>query len=444
MITEKDIKPIPKYIIERIKQKDKHNFYNTRYYNYFTKIKGDLAQITVACKTHDKQWICKQVAVHTLHSNHCLVKDIDYTVMGIATSWYYQGISRTKKYSEGKWEQAEDRYYNIACDTVNKSYALKFKQFKYSMADKYKYWDIMKYLKLFEKYPQAEYLMKLGLQHFATKKSILNKIGKDKKFRKWIIQNKKILKNEYGNYPYFSTSTILDAYRQNFDLLTTFQFELEKRELMDNYHFKHFNDLIPNKEIPKFMEYLKTQDIDCALYDDYASACKFLNLDMSLPKNKYPHDFMRWHDIRINEKHSKEAEIDEEKRKQLYKQFAKVADKYLTLQRDKKDKYIMLIAKSPAELIKEGEKLHHCVGRMGYDQKFAKEVSLIFFIRTKEQPTKPLATLEYSLVNHKVLQCYADHDRKPSDEILNYVKRKWLPYANRKISKLNSKTSSAI
>ena len=264
----------------------------------------------------------------------------------------------------------------------------------------------------------------------------LKRIEKDKQFRKWIIQNKKILLNEYGDYPYFSTTTVLDAYKQNFDLLTTFHFELKKKELMNDYNFKHFSDLIPNKEIPKFMEYIKTQGISCALYDDYVSACKFLNLDMSLPKNKYPHDFMRWHDIRINEKHSKEAELDKEKRKQLYKQFSEVANKYLTLQRDKKDKYIMLIAKSPAELINEGEKLHHCVGRMGYDQKFAKEESLIFFIRTKEEPETPLATLEYSLENHKILQCYADHDRKPSDEILNYVKRKWLPYANRKIRQI--------
>lgn len=437
MITEKDIKPIPKYIIEKIKQKDKNQLYYTRYYKYLTKIKGELAQITVACKTHDKQWLCKQIAVHTLHSNTCLVRDIEYSMVGYSTSWYCQGVStRTKKYNDGKWEQADDKYFNIACDILNKGYALKFKQFKYSMANTYKYWDIMKYLKTFEKYPQAEYLMKLGLQQFATKLSILKKIEKDKKFRKWIIQNRKILLNEYGNYPYFSTTTILDAYKQNYELLTAFQFELDKRELINNYHFKHFSDLIPNNEIPKFKDYLKMQDIDCALYDDYITACRFLNLDMSLPKNKYPHDFMRWHDIRINEKHSKEAELDKEKRKQLYKQFSKVSKKYLTLQRDMKDKYITLIAKSPADLINEGNKLHHCVGRMGYDQKFAKEQTLIFFIRLKDDKDTPLATLEYSLENHKILQCYGDNDTKPSDEIMNYVKRKWLPYANKKIRQI--------
>ena len=43
---------------------------------------------------------------------------------------------------------------------------------------------------------------------------------------------------------------------------------------------------------------------------------------------------------------------------------------------------------------------------MNYDQRFIREESLIFFIRKKEQPDTPLVTLEYSLRNHKVLQCY--------------------------------------
>ena len=60
----------------------------------------------------------------------------------------------------------------------------------------------------------------------------------------------------------------------------------------------------------------------------------------------------------------------------------------------------------------------HCVGRMNYDRRFVREESLIFFVRTKEQPDIPFVTLEYSLRNHKVLQCYGEHDHKPSEDIL--------------------------
>ena len=97
---------------------------------------------------------------------------------------------------------------------------------------------------------------------------------------------------------------------------------------------------------------------------------------------------------------------------------------------------MIIIAKSPADLIKEGEILHHCVGRMGYDQKFAREETLIFFVRNKDAIETPFVTLEYSLKNHKILQCYADNDTKPTEQVLEFVNNKWLPYANKKIRKI--------
>ena len=73
---------------------------------------------------------------------------------------------------------------------------------------------------------------------------------------------------------------------------------------------------------------------------------------------------------------------------------------------------------------------------MNYDQKFAREESLIFFVRDKNNINKPYVTMEYSLINHKILQCYAQKDSKPTDKVLNFVNKKWLPYANRKIKKV--------
>ena len=101
-----------------------------------------------------------------------------------------------------------------------------------------------------------------------------------------------------------------------------------------------------------------------------------------------------------------------------------------------KEKFVCIIPHSPQDLINEGDALHHCVGRMGYDEKFAKEQSLIFFIRVVSEPDKPLVTVEYSLSQKKVLQCYADHDSKPDNAIEKYVYTKWLPYANKKLKRI--------
>lgn len=436
MIKEKDIKPIPNYIAKIMKRKSADGF--SHFYSYLTKVRGELVRITVACKTYDKQWFCKQVVVHGIHSNNCLVRDMEYSLMGFSVGWYDEGISKSRKtFDDNKWCKAPDKYYEPYAPIVNRKYALKFDEYKYSVADKYMYNDFFKYLRIYEQYPQAEYLMKMGLQHLATKKLILIKVEKDKDFRKWLIRNTKILKNEYGNYPYFTAQTIFSAYKRNISILEAQKFDLLQKELLQDYNYSNYiGHVITKDEIYNFLKYIEKQNANISSYADYVKACEYLNLDMSLDKNKYPHDFKKWHDIRIDEYHSKQAEEDKEKRKAFYKDFEIIAKKYLSLERLKQEDFVVIIAKSPAELIREGKILHHCVGYMGYDQKFVREESLIFFIRDKNNVKKPFVTVEYSPDKHKVLQCYGNNDSKPSDNVLEFVNKKWLPYANRKLKQL--------
>lgn len=203
-------------------------------------------------------------------------------------------------------------------------------------------------------------------------------------------------------------------------------------ELSKDTGLKELRTFFSN-DLEKFMNYIGEQNTNPYSYKDYLRACNYLGLDMSMDKNRYPHDFKRWHDIRIDEYNTAKALKDEQERKKLYAKFAAVASKYLGLEYDKKSVYIAIIAQKPSDLIHEGELLHHCVGRMGYDQKFAREESLIFFIRTKEQPDVSFVTIEYSPKQKRVLQCYGDHDSKPNDSVMEFVNKKWLPYANKKI-----------
>lgn len=433
MITEKNIRKIPKYMLHKIQQLDRNEFPqpdgHKRFYKYYTLYKRELCEVIVAVRHYRKQWYCKQVVVHGIHTDKVYIQDIAIIRGFYAVGWYCEGISKYEHWYDYDWGYNDEKYFHIFAPIVNKEFITSLPQYKYAALDLYIYNDILKYLRLYEQYPQAEYLVKTGLAQYATSKMILRQCAKDKQFCKWLYQNRFVIK------PHYYVSSLIKAYKQKLDIEAVYQFDAFKKSFDHSDNFCELKEKFKGAERQKLLEYLIKQEIDGYCYLDYLHACEYLGLDMTLDRNRYPHDFKRWHDIRIDEYHSAKAKADAKARRILYNNFRKVAEKYLALQHDKTD-FAIVIAKSPAELVQEGDALHHCVGRMGYDQKFAREESLIFFVRHKDQIEIPFVTLEYSPKQHKVLQCYADHDSKPAKDVLDFVNKIWLPYANRKIKKV--------
>ena len=430
------IKPVPKYIVERIKRYDKENLTcapgHTRFYSYLTKNDGELVKVTVAVRNHYKQWLYKQVAVHGLNSKECFVKDmVFYYIAGYQVGWYEQGLQKSERWYESTdWGCSDDKYFDPFAPIVNREYLDKFPEYKYSAVNLYRGVDILKYLRYYKQYPQIEYLMKAGLSDYAFSTQILKEIGKNRRFCKWLMKNRaEIMQNNYY------VDVILRAFRTNKPVADLQAYKKYRMQLSKEAELKELRTFFKN-DLEKFVLYIRSQNTNPYSYRDYLRACNYLGLNMSESKNRYPHDFKRWHDIRIDEYNTAKALKDEQERKALYDRFAAVASKYLGLEYDKKSVYIAIIAQKPSDLIHEGELLHHCVGRMGYDQKFAREESLIFFIRTKSQPDVPFVTIEYSPAQKRIVQCYGDHDSKPTEEVINFVHKKWLPYANRKLKQL--------
>ena len=434
MITYDDIKPIPKHILKLIEKADNiaHPVPsgNTRFYSYLTRYRKELVRVTVAVRNKYKKWYCKQVAIHGIHTDKVFLQDIELVMGFYKVGWYRDGLSKTETWHDYDWGTNDAKFFRIYCPIVNLNYLKTLPEYKYSASDLYEYNDILKYLKFYEEYPQIELLVKGGLSNLATSKMIVKKCAKDKKFAKWLLQNKEEVKR--CGY----TSSLINAYKLNKSIREIYKFDSFKKAFDRPENFKQLKEMFTGKERIKFLNYLINQHADGSSYSDYLDACRYLGIDMNEDKNRYPHNFKKWHDIRIDQYHTQKALDDEKARKDLYKTFNKVANKYMSLQRKLKDNFIMIIAKSPDELILEGKTLHHCVGRMNYDQKFAREESLIFFVRDKNNPQTPLVTVEYSLINHKVLQCYAEYNRQPKQDILNFVNNIWLPYANRKIKKV--------
>lgn len=450
MLDRNYIKPIPKTIIAAIKREDKKHHKtpcgNSRCYSYLATWHKELVKVTVAVKHYKEKWYCKQVAVHGLRSENALVKDIEYfTIAGYVIGWHdMKACSRKKYWEDGIWYSCNGKYFDLYAPCVNLDYLERFPEYQYSEYKNAHYKEILSYLRLYEQFPEAEYLVKSGLKYYATSKTILKKMRKDKSFHKWLVAHKD---NDMSAGKYYCNA-ILHAYANNVPIKQADMLEYRKRHLVADYHGKDIVKLAIKKgvkgEYERFFAYLDKHDISNYLYLDYIHACNFLNLDCYDDKIRYPKDFHRWHDIRIEERRVVEAEQErlrkekaKKEKEKLVSDFLIAAEKYLPLAEFSGDKhYAIFIARSPAELVKEGNALSHCVGHNGYDKKMANQETLIFFVRKIDELDKPFVTLEYSLKSKKVLQCYAYRNTKPEEKVLKFVHKKWLPYANRQLKKI--------
>lgn len=433
------IKPIPKKILELIRKRDEkdypHPTTETRYYAYLTKNEGELVKITVAVKNYYTRWLHKQVAVHGVHSyDYCFIKDMCFTYCGggYHVGWYSEGVKKCQKwYERGYWGYQSDHLFDPYAPVVNREYIAKFPEYKYSAYEQYTFCDILQYLRTYEKYPQAEYLVKLGLLDYAQKKSILEKAGKDKYFRRWLGRNKETFIKER-----IYVTSLLAAYNKSRDILGMQCYQEAKNALTSKANtYKSLKELFSDN-VEQFCLYLEKQKAHVSSYEDYRIACAYLGLDFTQEKHRLPHDFKKWHDIRTDQYATQLAIENEKKKAELYEKFANVAEKYSRMQYDKNPYFSIIIPRTPAELIIEGQALSHCVGKMNYDQKFAREESLIFFIRKKDNLNEPFVTLEYSLITQRIQQCYGYGDKNPEKNVLNYAHEEWFPYAKRQVQKI--------
>lgn len=128
-------------------------------------------------------------------------------------------------------------------------------------------------------------------------------------------------------------------------------------------------------------------------YIDYIREASQLGYDLTDDSVLYPKDIIDAHARTISQMRYAENEI-------LRKAFRKVVKDLRKLAWETDDLLIRPAA-SQTELIREGKKLHHCVG--SYAERMAKGETAIFLIRKKEDPKTPYYTLEFR--QGKIVQC---------------------------------------
>lgn len=222
-------------------------------------------------------WLYKQVAVHGLNSDICYIKDmVFYYISGYSVGWYEQGTQNAPRWYEStEWDYSDDKYFDPFAPIVNREYLDKFPKYKYSAVNLYKGVNVLKYLRFYEKYPQIEYLMKAGLDGYAFSKQILQKIGKNKRFAKWLMKNRaELSRNDYN------VDVVKASFRTGKPLAELQNIRKNQHALKKAVGISELRMFFKN-DLEKFVTYLATQKTSVYCYNDYFRACNYLGLNMT-------------------------------------------------------------------------------------------------------------------------------------------------------------------
>jgi hypothetical protein len=291
--------------------------------------------------------------------------------------------------------------------------------FQYSAWENYTDMEeqILRYLALFAKYPQSEYLSKCGLS--ALVKSYLDKLpaaggvlnwrGKSPrkvlgfqpakqelshagkadlaggKLAHWIALRKsgcQILLPDLDAYGWLNETLILKSLREfvPFDKLLTYQKRLEKRGELAAYFFRD--------------------------YLDYLRECQQLGYDMSCKESLYPNKLAEKHlqnQLRIT--HRRDRQLDQK----ISERYPRLVEKYEYAAKH----FCIVVPKNSGDLIAEGRDLFHCVG--DYIASYANGFTDIVFLRKAAEPAASYYTME--IYGGKILQCRGLENCDPTKEI---------------------------
>lgn len=289
------------------------------------------------------------------------------------------------------------------------------------------------YIGLYRKYPICEMLMKLNIKRMWSEKA-LEFIAANKDFQKWLFKNAEKVSD-------MAFQIARNAFKKNangdpadYQASLRFRIEAGKEASFDNkLIYKKVLKFAPQE---KLYEYIKEKHITRQSYGDYLTACDWLHLDFSDTKVLFPKNFTEMHDLYTAQYAEYANDVEAKKHLQISAKMLKTAEKFSFLEIFSDNSYSVFVARSKGDLINEGEKLHHCVGRMDYDKRQADGTSVICFIRKNGELENPFVTAEIKIGDSRlsVNQCYGDKDTVVHD-VDSFVDS-WMKFSNRQYKKI--------
>lgn len=201
------------------------------------------------------------------------------------------------------------------------------------------------------------------------------------------------------------------------------------REITKYIKWKSLDDIclfLQRKNLRKTLNYLdklqqETQEAPTTVlrdYEDYLEQLARLRIKAD-KQNRFPSNFYHVHEelsqiIREKDEKFEKAKL-REKNKILRKAVEEVKSDYET----RSNTFMIVWPRSKADFTKEGQLQHNCVG--GYFERCAKGETTVFFLRKKEEPEKPLCTVEFN--KGKLVQCRAKYNRTAPEDAMKYMKK---------------------
>lgn len=291
--------------------------------------------------------------------------------------------------------------------------------------------DAFRYIELYQKHPQLEHIMKMGLWNIIAEglrchsfRSIFNWKGKTPKDLFGVPIGK-------GDMLALSALAVdMDTFHLALYLKKNSRFSLtdlaQKRkelERLSNFDTcKRFDTLkgygVCAEETLKYIlrqQQKKTryQSIRGVLIDwmDYLKDCNELGLSLEDTAVLKPHDLQQAHQNII-------AQLKIKADEELDKQMAKLKEERKRYN-FAADGFIAKVAENSTELIVEGKVLHHCVGT--YADKHAKGKCTIILIRRLEEPEVPFYTMELVGPEKRIIQVRGNHNCGMTQEVEAFV-----------------------
>lgn len=166
-------------------------------------------------------------------------------------------------------------------------------------------------------------------------------------------------------------------------------------------------------------------------YRDYLQECVLLHLDLDDRQILFPPNLAAAHERTTAQVKYQASEIKRE-------QFEKTRQKLRWMEWEQ-DGLLIRLPEDAAELIAEGQYLHHCVA--GYADRMADGKTTILLIRRAEHPEIPFYTLEW--LNGRVQQCRTlkNADYRNDEQVFTFV-QKWIKKVTGKKKKKTAKPAA--